>query len=397
MTFRVGYWADLREVQFDEVSLTGWVHAAAPGTYQHPVYGKLDFNPERLRRFADSVNNRVRGIDLNIDYDHEAKTSDAAGWVKSAQARDDGLWLFVEWTKDAFQKIKDKAYRYFSPSFADEWTDPQGNKFKDVLFGGGITNRPFLKNLVPLNLSELTFTAPEPSNGPAPKEDDVDLKKLREILGLAEDTPEEDVYKVFGERLQAQPPAPDPNNPPNPDPNNPPAPTNQPPAPTPPAPEPKIQLTEELKELAETNPVVKSLLEAFEAQTRRHAEDARRLQEAEVAKKLGELDKSKLIITPAIKELIHGLAISLDEEQSKQFWDLMTHMHSSQSFLVELGERAGAGVKYGRDKSASTIFAEKTAEKVTAGMSYPDAVEKVAQEDPKLYDEYRNENFSFKA
>lgn len=395
MTFRVGYWADLRGAQFDEDSFSGWVHAAAPGTYQHSVYGELDFTPERLQRFADSVNKRVRGIDIDIDFDHKAKSGEAAGWVRSAQTRSDGLWLFVEWTKDAFTKIKDKAYRYFSPEFADEWTDPQGNKFKDVLFGGGITNRPFLKNLVPLNLSELTFTAPEPndpSNGPAPKEDDVDLKKLREILGLAEDTPEEDVYKVFGERLQAQPPAPDPNNPPTP-----PAPTNQPPTPPAPTPEPRIQLSEELKQLADQNPVVKSLLDAFEAQTRRHAEDAQKLQEAEVGRRLSELDKSKLIITPAIKELIHGLAISLDEEQSKQFWDLMTHMHSSQSFLVELGERAGAGVKYGRDKSASTVFAEKTAEKVTAGMSYPDAVEQVAQEDPKLYDEYRNENFSFKA
>jgi hypothetical protein len=351
----------------------------SPGTYKHPLYGELDFSVERLQRFADSVNNRVRGTDLDIDYDHKRETSEAAGWVKSAQMRSDGLWLFVEWTKSAYTKIKEKAYRYFSPEFDDEWTDAQGNKFKDVLFGGGITNRPFLKNLVPLNLSELDFASPEPTS--TRKDVEVDLKKLAELLGLPADTAEEDVYKTFGERLRA-----------NPAPPTPPAPTNDPP--TPPAPPtPTIKLSDELKQLAEQNPVVKSLLEAFEAQTRRHAEDVQKLQEAEVGRRLGELDKSKLIITPAIKELIHSLAISLNEQQGKEFWDLMTHMHSSQSFLVELGERAGAGVKYGKDKSAKQIFADMTAELVTKGMTYPDAVEQLAKEDPELYDRYREETF----
>ena len=382
--WRLGWWADLQGLTFDESSRSGWIHAMRPGTFTHPVYGKIEFTMERLKRFADGVTNRVRGIDLDIDYDHKqdpAHGGEAAGWIKAAQVRDDGLWVFVEWTEKAFSALKDKAYRYFSPEYRDEWTDPQGNKFQDVLFGGGITNRPYMKDLVPINLSELSFI-PEP---PAPNQEvEVDLKKLREILGLAADTPEAEVYKVFGERLQPiEPPK---NDPPKNDP-----PKNDPPTP------PVIQLSEELKQLAEKNPVVKSLLEAFEGQTRAHANMAKALREAEIGKQLSELDKSKLVITPAAKELIHDIAIELDEKQAEKFWQLMQHMHTSQSFLVELGERAGSGVKYGRDKSASQVFGERTSELVTKGMTYPDAVEQVAREDPKLYDEYRNENFSFKA
>ena len=134
-----------------------WVHALPLGEYEHPLHGKLTFTPERIKRFVQSVKDRVRGIDPDIDYDHKldaSKGNKAAGWVKDAEERENGLWLLVEWTKQAAEEIRDKAYRYFSTEYADTWKDATGKEHADVVLGGGLTNRPFMKNLDPINLSE---------------------------------------------------------------------------------------------------------------------------------------------------------------------------------------------------------------------------------------------------
>ena len=156
---KAGYWVDLSTHQFDESNGLHWIQAMPLGEYEHPLHGKIEITPERIQRFAANVKAQVRGTDLDIDYDHKAKTDEAAGWVKDAEARPDGLWLAVEWTKDALTKIKNKAYRYFSPEFVDSWTHPKTKqKYNDVLFGGGLTNRPFLKDILPINMSDVILT-----------------------------------------------------------------------------------------------------------------------------------------------------------------------------------------------------------------------------------------------
>lgn len=149
-----GYFVDLRGLSLTEGSAT-WIQAMPLGTYDHPMYGKIQFTHERILRFAQSVKDRVRTTDLDIDYDHKQYNGEAAGWVRDAEARTDGLWLLVEWTKTAYTKIKEGAYKYFSPEFYDEWQHPKTKvKHKDVLFGGGITNRPHIRDILPINLSE---------------------------------------------------------------------------------------------------------------------------------------------------------------------------------------------------------------------------------------------------
>lgn len=151
LTFAV----DLQE--YDDIP--DWIHAAPIGTYQHPVYGEIKLDNDKVIRMARNINTGVRGQDLDIDYEHKKRDGKAAGWVKKAQARENGLWLQVDWTDPAKQAIQNKEYRYFSPELADAWQHPQsGETYKDVVLGGALTNRPFLKGILPINLSEVIDT-----------------------------------------------------------------------------------------------------------------------------------------------------------------------------------------------------------------------------------------------
>lgn len=152
-----GFLVDLEGVELDEndPGTARWIQAFPIGKWKHPTYGDIEMTLDRAVNMAANVNAGVRGQDLDIDYDHKEYRADAAGWVQQAEARSDGLWLNVEWTREAFQKLKDKAYKYFSPEFANVWEHTAtGRKFKDVLFGGALTNRPHLKGILPINLSE---------------------------------------------------------------------------------------------------------------------------------------------------------------------------------------------------------------------------------------------------
>jgi hypothetical protein len=172
----MSFLVDMAKVQLNESGPT-WIQGFPLGTWHHPAHGEIKITPERVKRFAEGVANRVRGQDLNIDYDHQ--TGEAAGWVRAAEDRgNDGLWLNVDFTPTARQQLSEKKYRYFSPEYQDEWESPVSKqKFTDVLFGGALTNRPFLKGIVPINLSEAFAEAlkgdpvgqpPTPPTPPAP-------------------------------------------------------------------------------------------------------------------------------------------------------------------------------------------------------------------------------------
>lgn len=395
------YYLDLASITFNEGDDATWIDLMKVGSYQHTTYGNIDFTAERLQRFADSVNNNVRGIDPDIDYDHKqdpAKGSKAAGWIKSARVVGGVLQGLVQFTAPALKAIKNKEYRYFSPEFADLWENSSGQKFKDVLMGGGLTNRPFLKNLAPINLSELTFT----DGAPTTKEDEVDPKQLREKLGLSAETTEEQVnarlgeLKSLSEALGALPPT----TPPAP------APTNQPPAPVS-APAPVMlsdSLSGDLKKLAESNPAVKILMSHVDETTRLLAEQNVKLAEQNVVFKLGEFDNaggSNFVLTPVARELVSKIMLSegVKPEVQTMIWDLMTQMRDGHKFFVEMGERVRGANPTLRDTSATKRFTEAViaAQSANPNLSYADAVEQVSRSNRELADDYRIEATAFHA
>ena len=150
------------------------------GSFAHPVYGKFDITTKVLAEMKANFDSKVRGIDLAFDYYHDSN-EDAAAWVKDLILKEGGqeLWALVDWTPKAQQKLSDRELRYFSPDFAFEWQDPEtGANFQNVLFGGGLTNRPFVKEMRAIVAAEIK-----------PKEGEfmTELEKVQAALKLAEE------------------------------------------------------------------------------------------------------------------------------------------------------------------------------------------------------------------
>lgn len=363
---------NLDAVQLSEAETTKWVHALPLGSYSHPVFGPINIDQDRVKRFADNVKAKVRGIDPSINYNHDNNDKDgASGWVKDAEARSNGLWLFVDFVVDAAEKIRQKKFKYFSIEFVDEWIDAQGKKFQDVVLGGALTNRPFMKNLVPINLSEdvitMAFdlvgainTGKAENEGKETHMTEDEIKKI--IEGVTKNLSESLVPKVT------------PQNDPAPNPVK------------------SLEEVEELKKLAEDNPLVAKLFQHFEAQAVQLTESAKNMRETLVNTKLAEFENSKLVLTPKAKELAKKLALKLDEAAQAEFWELMETVKSSNTFLVELGQRSGASITAGfssSGKTATQLFMDSANAIVAAeGIPFLEAFAKAAKNDPELYKRY---------
>lgn len=389
MTFRFSYWSDMTGTSLDESggATSSWVHALPVGEFKHPQYGKLKFSSDRIQRFVQNIKNNVRGIQLDIDYDHKtdpAKGSKAAGWVRDAVDRPDGLWFHVEWTDEAVQAIRSNQYKYFSAEFVDEWEDATGKKWKDVAFGGAITNRPFMKNLIPLALNEL----PTVTEG-----DNVDRVQLIGLLGLSEDATDADIQAKIGQLSQGDTKVdlsslvfeakddgsitvthPDLEGS-----------TTYTPA------SPQGSQEDEMAALAEAYPGIKKLLSDNESLSKRLAqvEAANRL--SEVTTQLSEIKKDNRVLPPAAIEKFRDVMAVMPKPLSDQVHDALKTL--TEAGFVELGER-------GTTKSSLPEPNENPVQKVLSlieetqkaddKLTFTDAAMKVAEQNPALYESYMN-------
>lgn len=136
-----------------------WVQVLRVGKFQHPQYGAFEITPKVLSEMKQNFDNKVRGIDIAFDYFHKSD-EEASGWPTKLELRENNteLWAETDWTPTAAKKLSDRELRYFSPDFSFKWTDPESGKtFNNVLFGGALTNRPFVKEMEAIVASEETL------------------------------------------------------------------------------------------------------------------------------------------------------------------------------------------------------------------------------------------------
>lgn len=139
----------------------------------------------------------ARTEDVAIDYDHQADYAEfngqpapAAGWIKELEARPDGIWGRVEWTPKAAEHIKNKEYRYISPSF---YRTKAG--VVTCIYGAALTNRPALSMKALANAQPTQTTE---------NEMDETLKALLSAMNLPEDTSADKAMALVKELASAK-------------------------------------------------------------------------------------------------------------------------------------------------------------------------------------------------
>lgn len=368
-----------------------WVHALSYGTFKHPVFGEKVIDTDRVKRYHDNIQKGVRGIDLYINYDHREHTGDAAGWIKDSDIRDDGLWLKVDFTDKAVEKIKGEEYKYFSAEFTDKYTDPKSEReYEDVMIGGALTNVPFLKDLKPLTLSEIK------------QENSMEREELLKLLGLEPDASDDDIKTKVGTLTEKDDDEPtlddleiqigDPDD----DGKatitvkrgdttkdftvDAPVPVNK-------GKEEKDD--DELAKLAESHPEVKQLVERVG-----HLESAQKLSETDAT--LSEVGKkSKKALSPVVKKKLRGFMVQLSETATKDLTEVLESIAAGEG-VVDLSEKGkkttdpneGGGSDDPVTKFMETVDSVREEDK-DGNLTYADAIAAAGKKEPELYAEYR--------
>ncbi len=145
-----------------------------------------------------------RGIDIVIDYEHQTLKdvqAPAGGWVKDLIYTPEAIVAKVEWTPKAKEYLKNKEYRYLSPVVLTRKSDSKAV----VLHSLALTNTPAINGMFAIVNSVDFDTHNTPTGGK-----DMDLQRIKELLGLPAETPEEDVMNALTKALEKAKDAPDP-------------------------------------------------------------------------------------------------------------------------------------------------------------------------------------------
>lgn len=131
-----------------------------------------------LKSFKD------RKIDLVVDYEHQTLLNvqaPASGWITELRKGADAIIGKVQWTQKAKEYLKNREYRYLSPTIM-----VRKDRRVSAVSSVALTNSPAIDGM----------PAMCKDNGLTKGENTMDLKKLIEVLGLAEDATEEDILKA---------------------------------------------------------------------------------------------------------------------------------------------------------------------------------------------------------
>lgn len=113
--------------------------------------------PTNIRAIKANFDNRVRGVDIAIDKNHD-HTQGAIGWIKELLVQESdipgklSLFADVEWTEFGKQEVP--KYRYVSAEFGDHIDEETGKVTPNVLKAATLTLRPFIKNMQPVSLQD---------------------------------------------------------------------------------------------------------------------------------------------------------------------------------------------------------------------------------------------------
>lgn len=130
-----------------------WYHPTAPGK-------RLDITETLLDEIEANFNSGIRGKELPTNEDHADKNcSRSPAWIVGMKRQKGALYGTLEFADDAFaDDVKKGKIKYMSPELQFGYQNPEDGKKYNVMKAAAFTNFPYLKNMDPvqiLNLSEM--------------------------------------------------------------------------------------------------------------------------------------------------------------------------------------------------------------------------------------------------
>lgn len=159
------------------------VHMLKTGKFEHPWWGVLEFDRKVFGTMIKNFKDGVPYGKIALDFRHMPERG-AAAWVNKVFEKLKGkngadLFFEVEWTPNGQLAVEEKSFLFTSIEFSESYKDNQTGKiYGPTILGGALTNRPFIKGLKPIAMSDdgseiLEFDEIE--------EVDDDMRTLKEI------------------------------------------------------------------------------------------------------------------------------------------------------------------------------------------------------------------------
>lgn len=169
------------------------------GRTKYTKGGKLDeyeFGPADADRLVTEF--VALGVDAPVDYNHQTlrakdngQPAPAAGWITALEKQPDGLYARVKWTARAADMIRNKEYRYTSPTF---YRGEDGGVAR--FYNLALTNKP-----ATIDCPELVAAEFNPPEYPGNNKGDGNLKTIGTLLGLSSDLDGEALEGAIRDRV----------------------------------------------------------------------------------------------------------------------------------------------------------------------------------------------------
>lgn len=138
-----------------------WETLTRTGSFFDPRYGKFDITREMLLQMVSNFDKGTYGQEIFIDVSHEPSKGAAAKILKLT-VEGTKLRALLEWTPYGIDAVVNKKFSYFSVEFADNFVDNEKREpHGTTLLGAGLTIRPVIKNLDPVDSSRFELAVPD--------------------------------------------------------------------------------------------------------------------------------------------------------------------------------------------------------------------------------------------
>lgn len=132
-----------------------WVTITRTGDFSDPRYGDFKITSTHLEQMVSNFNARVLGQDVFLDVAHRPNDGAAGKFLKLA-IENGRLRGLVEWTDFGIDAVRKRGFSYLSAEYHENWKDNEKQLAHGcVLLGAGLTTRPVIKHLDPVQLAEV--------------------------------------------------------------------------------------------------------------------------------------------------------------------------------------------------------------------------------------------------